>query len=605
MIPDEKIAEIRERADIVEIVSEYVTLKRAGTNFKGVCPFHADSDPSFNVNPSRHFFHCFGCSASGDVFNFVQRIEGIEFMDAARLLAGKYGVQLPEKPMTPEAKSKQDRAREEKERRRFILETATAFFESKLWSSEGRTAQTVLKERGISEETAKTFRLGYAPDGWQGLLDFLAKSRVSAREVEAVGLALPRKNGSGYYDRFRNRLVFTITDSHGHPIAFSARALPGEDTGAKYINSPETREYTKGKVLFGLHQARVSLSKLREAVLVEGNFDVVAMHEAGFHNVLAPLGTAFTDEQAALLRRRVDRVTIMFDGDRAGMAAAARAFPVLAKVGLAGYMAPLPAGEDPDSLIRDKGPQKMKDVLSRATGLLDQIIRMTADASDGSTQDVARRVTKLRPLINSVKDGMERDMYRQKVAAAFSVSPAIVFRYLRDEAGKRDGLSPAQRTKLTLAGYVDERELIGLLLDVPVLCDEAVTIGAVALIRTPQLKELAEQLVFNSHHHTSAASALVADSDHDAVANWFARRGMERLFENEETGKEALYEIKANMEKRSILNGSEIEEIKKQIQLAHSSGDDMMVLSLQRRKTELERMMHGAAGAFDNDNVRH
>ncbi|MBN2526154.1 MAG: DNA primase [Deltaproteobacteria bacterium] len=601
MIPDEKIAEIRERADLVEVVGEYVSLKRAGTNFKGVCPFHADSDPSFNVNPSRHFFHCFGCSASGDIFSFVQRIEGIEFMEAARRLAGKYGIQLPERPMSKEAKTQQERQREEKARRLYILETATSFFEKHLWSPTGKPARDVLQQRGIDDETARLFRMGFAPDGWQELLDHLHRARISPREVESVGLALPRKSGDGYYDRFRNRLVFTITDSQGHPIAFSARALPGDDTGAKYINSPETREYTKGKVLFGLHQARVALSKQRQAILVEGNFDVLSMYAAGFQHVLAPLGTAFTDDQATVLRRRVDRVTIMFDGDRAGMAAAVRAFPILAKVGLAGYMAPLPTGEDPDSLLREKGPKAIEVVLERACGLLDEIIKMTAAASDGSTQDISRRVTKLRPLINSVRDAMERDLYRQKVAAAFSVEPGIVFRYLRDE--KMNSVSEAPKVSFPIPGHSDERELIGLLLDLPELCDEAVQIGAVSLIRTPRLREIAEQLVFNSHHHSSAASALMQNAEQDPVANWLAKRGMEKLYENAEAGKEALHEVKAIMEKRSI--ETRIAEIKKQIQLAHASGDDMMVFSLQRRRTELEREMHGAGSAFDNNTVRH
>lgn len=601
MIPDEKIAEIRERADIVEIISEYVTLKRAGTNFKGVCPFHADSDPSFNVNPSRHFFHCFGCSVSGDVFSFLQRIEGIDFMEAAERLAGKFGIELPEKIMTTEAKTRQDLQREQKARRLFVLETATTFFESQLWSAQGSVAREAFGQRGVSDETAKQFRLGYAPDGWQGLLDHFAQNRISTQEAMDVGLALPRKNNSGFYDRFRNRLVFTITNSQGAPIAFSARALPGDDTGAKYINSPETKEYSKGKVLFGLHQARVAVSKSREAILVEGNFDVVAMHEAGFKNVLAPLGTAFTDEQAALLRRRVDRVIIMFDGDRAGMSAAARAFPILAAVGLAGYMAPLPQGEDPDSLLREKGPKKLEELKSRATGLLDEIIKMTASASDGSTQDIARRVTKLRPLINSVRDSMERDLYRQKVAAAFSVEPGIVFRYLRD--GKVNPEPAVEKVSKPLPGSSDERELIGLLLDLPVLCDEAVNVGALPLIRTPQLRDIADQLVFNCHHHSSATSTLMSGAEHDPVANWLAQRGLETVFDNEEIGKEALYEIKKIMEQRGFK--TQINEIRKQIQFAHSSGDDMMVLSLQRRRTELEKEMFAVGAAFDNDNIRH
>ncbi|MBN2804375.1 MAG: DNA primase, partial [Deltaproteobacteria bacterium] len=461
MFPDDKIAEIRERADIVEVISEYVSLKKAGINYKGVCPFHADSDPSFNVNPARYFYHCFGCGVSGDVFSFLQNIEGIDFMEAAKRLALKYGIQLPEKQMDSKQKALQDREKTEKQRRLYILEMATIFFEEQLQSQDAQVARDALQKRKISEKSVKDFRMGFAPDSWDKLLNHLKKNRVSENEALSLGLIKPRKSGDGFYDAFRNRLMFTITDSQGHPIAFSGRALCDDDN-AKYINSPETREYTKGKVLFGLYQARVEMSKQKEAVLVEGNFDVVAMHDAGFKNVVAPLGTAFTVEQASLLKRRVDKVTVMFDGDRAGIKAAFRAFPIIAGNGLAGYMVKLPEKEDPDSFLRNFGSETLEKSLSEAKGLLDEIIIMTASATDGSSQDISRRVKKLHPLINSLKDSMERDLYIQKTASAFRIDPSLVFKYLKEQPQKEvfkelnSGIAP-------LPGYADERELLGLL----------------------------------------------------------------------------------------------------------------------------------------------
>ncbi|MBW2279050.1 MAG: DNA primase [Deltaproteobacteria bacterium] len=442
MIPEAKIAEIRERADIAEVVGDYVTLKRAGVNLKGVCPFHADTDPSFNVNPDRQFFHCFGCGASGDVFSFLQRVEGLQFTETIERLAKRFGIELPQRPMDPAARSAEERARQAGRRRREILETAASFFEAQLLAPAARGARELLGERGIDEETAREFRLGYAPDSWQGLLDHLGTKRIAPRELEQVGLALPRKSGSGYYDRFRNRLVFTVTDPSGHPIAFSARALgDGEEAGAKYINSPETPEFTKGKVLYGLHQARVHLSKTREAVLVEGNFDVVSLARAGVGNVVAPLGTALTEDQTAILRRRVEQVTVMFDGDSAGRTAAARAFPVLARAGLAAYVAPLPQGEDPDSLVRRGGREAVEHLLDAKRGLLDEIIDSSAATCDGTAQNAARRIEKLGKFVGVVRSPMERDIYRQRVADAFGVEPRTVFRYMR--GGPREEREPS------------------------------------------------------------------------------------------------------------------------------------------------------------------
>jgi len=596
VIPDAKIAEIRERADIVEVVGDYVSLKRAGVNHKGVCPFHADSDPSFNVNPDRQFFHCFGCGASGDVITFLRRVEGLEFTESIERLAARYGVELPREEISPALRSAKDREREDSRRRRQVLELAAAFFESRLDSPAGDPARRMLEARGVDRETARRFRLGYAPDGWQELLDHLGQERVAAREAERVGLALERKSGGGFYDRFRHRLVFTITDPSGHPIGFSARALGDrEEEGAKYVNSPETAEFSKGKVLFGLNQARVALSKTREAVLVEGNFDVVSLARLGIDNVVAPLGTALTEEHVTLLRRRVDRVVVMFDGDAAGRAAAARSFPLLARAGLAAYTAPLPAGEDPDSLARSGGAGALAALIDGRRGLLDEIIEASAAAGDGSAQDAARRIAGLGSFVDAVLDQMERDMYRQRIADAFRIDPRTIFRYLRGGPGR---VAPdpemATGTGDGLPGRAEERELIGLLLDQPALCAEAEATGALSMMTTPALRRIADELVLRQRRKDSMISDMVSEQDKsDRTRVWLAARAMERLFVDPERAALALGEIRHRLARHHL--NQRIREIEQQLTLAHSSRDSQLAFELQRKKAEIQKELHGVA----------
>ncbi len=608
MIPEAKIAEIRERSDIVEVIGEYVTLKRAGVNHKGVCPFHADSDPSFNVNPARQFYHCFGCGVSGDIFKFLMTIEGLSFVESARRLAGRYGVELPKQEMTPAARTEQERAREALRRRRLILETAATFFEDNLWSPTGAQARELIKARGIDDEIARLYRLGYAPDSWQALLDHLREKRISATEVEAVGLALPRKGGSGYYDRFRNRLVFTITDPSGHPIAFSARVIGsgsgGDGRDPKYVNSPETREFVKGKILFGIHAARVDLSKTREAILVEGNFDVVSMAQAGFRNVVAPLGTAITNDHAVILRRRVDNVTVMFDGDVAGRKAAARAFPMLAKVGLAAYVAPLPEGEDPDSLFRKGGKEAIDSLLAVKKGLLDEIIRSSAAASDGSAQDAARRIGKLGPFVAAVQNHMERDVYRQLIADVFGVDSRVVFSHLRGGGGSTSGSQErgAGREETPIPGTTEERELIGLMLDLPGLCGEVEERGITTMIVTQRLQKIASDLILGYKRKEFDISEMLSGSGDDSAVTWFAARAIKPLFKEEETGREALKEIEQRMRGTFLKQG--VRELDQQIRLANAANDYHKVLELQRGRTEIEKEITDAHQAFDKDPIR-
>lgn len=599
LIPDTKISEIRERVDLAEIVSEYVTLHKAGANLKGVCPFHADSDPSFNVNPARRFFHCFGCGASGDVFGFVMRIEGIDFTETAIRLAARAGVTLPERAATAEARTREDRLREEQTHRFYVLEEAAKFFEESLFSDGGGVARQALADRGINEAVRARFRLGYAPDAWTALIDHLARKQISQQDIESVGLAVTRKTGSGYYDRFRNRLMFTITDPMGRPIGFSGRALSKEEAGqgAKYINSPETDEYKKGRVLYGLHQARVALSKHREAVLVEGNFDVVSLSQAGIENVVAPLGTALTEDQAMLLRRRVENVVIMFDGDDAGRKAAARAFPILARLSLASYSVPLPAGEDPDSLVRNAGPDNVRNRLAGKVGLFDQIIKDTAAASDGSIQDKARRIEKLKPFMDALASPLELDLYRKKISDVFGVAHGAVQKALggiaiaapkAQERGPVDG-----RT----FGRVAERELIGLLLDRPELLARAESKNLAGLITDSAFSAVLACMLEQFKKRESSTAALLDAAGEGPVRDWLAERALKCLYDKPEKAGLAFTEIAEQLAEKPI--AAEIRELDNRIRIASAEGDDMCVLELSRKKADLQRTSFNSVSKFD------
>ncbi|HSO36506.1 MAG TPA: DNA primase, partial [Labilithrix sp.] len=410
MISPETIALVRERTDIVAVITEGVSsLKRRGRSFVGLCPFHKEKSPSFHVNPDRGFFHCFGCKESGSAIDFLMKHEGYTFPEAVRALAERAGIPIEEERGTPQS-SEADRQRKAREDLYAVNALAATFFEQELRKNEHREyALEELARRGLVpgkdpkiDEVLQAFRIGYAPGAWDGLTTFLKAQGVSPVAAETVGLLVPRSSGSGYYDRFRHRLMFAVVDPQGRVVAFSGRALrelpaveprPGlvrlgpdaQDPDAhkppKYINSPESPIYTKGQMLFGIHQARHSIRQEELAVLVEGNFDVVSLHALGITNVVAPLGTAFTTDQAKLLKRSAPDIVFLFDGDAAGRKAARLSREAVRAAGLSARVADLPNGIDPDELARTKGKQAVVDLLASAKGLLEALIQMSLDES--------------------------------------------------------------------------------------------------------------------------------------------------------------------------------------------------------------------------------
>lgn len=362
-IPDELVEEVKSRNDIVSVVGQYVRLdKRSSANLFGLCPFHNEDTPSFSVSPSKQIFYCFGCHKGGNVITFIREIEKCTWPQALKILADRVGIQLPE----PDDAAYRERLDRNATLQKIYLEAARYYYHS-LQSPAGATARRYLKERAIADSTARKFGLGFAPDEWDGLLLHLRRQGLDDPQLISQSGLFKRGKSDGYYDLFRNRLMFPIFDAMGKIIAFGGRVL--DDSQPKYLNSPETPLYTKGRHLYGLNLAKSSSDK--RLVLVEGYMDTLAMHQAGIDNAVAALGTAMTEAQANLIRKYTDQVIVGFDADAAGQNAALRSLDILTSRGLKVAVLRVPDGKDPDEFIRKHGPERFKVLIDQALPLLD------------------------------------------------------------------------------------------------------------------------------------------------------------------------------------------------------------------------------------------
>jgi DNA primase len=514
MISKDTISLVRERTNLVEVISERVpTLKRRGRSYVGLCPFHQEKTPSFSVNPDRGHFHCFGCQERGDAFAFLIRMEGYTFIEAVRALAERAGIPIEEeRSAETEADRQAERAKREKEALYSALHIAATWFEEQLHKHPHRSfAIDELARRGLlpDNEAVKAFRVGYAPPEWDGLAAFLRKQGVSPAVGEAAGLIVPRSGGgaSGHYDRFRHRLMFAVMDPRGHVIAFSGRALaplPDDDAQRdpppKYINSPESPVYLKKSNLFGLWQARHAIRTEERAILVEGNFDVVSLHARGVSNVLAPLGTAFTEEQAVLLRRYAIDVTLLFDGDAAGRKASRAAEKPCEVAGLDAKVATLPERVDPDELVRTKGVEALRHVIGQARGLLEYLIDGELDETFNAAdlRERMARIERVVALLARTKDPVVRGML--KSYADYAASRLDLVRSAPDAFGslERKILASARAARVMTGprpsearvraksggrtGQAERKAIVEALLDFPVLLEDSEVLPAIGLL---------------------------------------------------------------------------------------------------------------------------
>ena len=496
-IPEDRIEEIRNRVNIVDLVSEYVTLKKAGRNHIGLCPFHREKTPSFTVNAEKQIYHCFGCGEGGNAFSFLMKVNNMTFPEAVRHLAGKLGVTLPSRELSAEERSHRD-LRESLIRANRI---AAVFYEKTLRSAAGSRCREYLETRGIRPAVVETFRLGYAPDGWRALRDHLQREKVSQRHAELAGLLVARPDGDGY-DRFRGRLMFPIEDINGSVIAFGGRIIG--DGEPKYLNSPESALYVKGRNLYGLSRAKNALRKDETLIIVEGYFDLLALWNAGLSNVVATLGTALTREQVDLIRRYTGSVAVTFDTDAGGKAALERSMSLFLERGLKAKAVVLPEGKDPDEFVSRHGRDAFLEEIRRARALVDYYI----DEVIGTTRTLDERRDAWKaalPFMAGIADPVERGQFMQRVAERLGVDEGLV----RREVGR---LGTAQRQPdppppiRHAAGPLDavELSLVRMMIESPARVRDVDRENILACFTSEPLKSLGESIV-ESHRRGQPA----------------------------------------------------------------------------------------------------
>lgn len=414
-IPDSAIDEIQRRLDIAEVIGRAMPLKRAGRYFKANCPFHKEKTPSFIVNPEKQIFHCFGCGVGGNVFSFLMQHDRLTFPEVVRQCAEQLGIAIEQEASAlPKTNNEEYYP---------LMDKACRYFERTLHASAASKAHAYIISRGILEEACKAFRLGFAQEGWDHLRTAAQATGVSVQQLEKVGLLIPGK--SGHYDRFRYRVMFPIIDARGRVIGFGGRSLDGQEP--KYLNSPETALYSKGRHLYGLFQAKESIVAKKCAVLVEGYFDCVVLASAGIGNVISPLGTALTVEQARLLRRYADRVILAFDADAAGEQATLRGIDVLVELGFQVSVAQLPQGVDPDEYAQQHGAAAFEGLLSQSLSLFDFLLTTALQRNPGNrVEEVVKAAQFVLPVIIKVPDAILRREYIRQLADRLRLDEAAM-----------------------------------------------------------------------------------------------------------------------------------------------------------------------------------
>jgi DNA primase len=582
------ITEVKQRLDIVELVSEYVTLQKAGRNFKGLCPLHSEKHPSFFVFPEQQTWHCFGaCGTGGDIFSFIMKKEGIDFGQALRLLAQRGGITLS--PLEAPAKAED----EEKERLFQINEAATEYYHHLLLSTKaGEAARSYLERRKVMPETIREFRLGFSPDTWETIKNYLLNKGYKEKELAEAGLIIEKEEG-GSYDRFRNRLMFPICDIQGRVTGFGARAL--DDSLPKYINSPQTSIFDKSSILYGVDKAKSAIRKKNLVIIAEGYTDVLTAHQHGWQNVVGSMGTSLTEKQVGGIKRLTNNITLALDADLAGEEATLRGKAILAYSNAEAKVILLPSGKDPDEVIRED-PTLWQKLVEQAMPILDFAFQSTISKVDiNKAGDKSLAVQRLLPSIYEIRDPIQQSHYVKKLARELKIEESAIKAALRE--------SKTGRKKPQLSKPPDQSRLAHQLVSSPIEED-----CLALLLQYPEIRPLARELspehfestenreVFIKWQHSSDISDLEGKLDtsllehlyylvnkifppaireseqtrHSVLADYILRL-KEKLFRKLETEKEATLEIErekggisselSKLEEQGINSGQQLQEV--------------------------------------------
>ncbi len=596
-IPEDKITEIRNTCSIVDIIGESVVLKKAGQNFVGLCPFHAEKTPSFTVSPHKQMFYCFGCGAGGNVFSFLMKHQGLSFPEAVKQLAERYGIELPRREMSPEQKKRLS----ERDQMFRLNRLALDFYCHVLSKDEiGGIARDYLKKRGFSADTATAFNLGYAPPGWDHLMGYLKHKRVPVPLAERVGLVVRRQSGSGHYDRFRERIVFPICDSGGRVIAFGGRVL--NDDLPKYLNSPESEIYSKSRSLYGLDVARHHCRRSEEVYIVEGYFDVIALHQHGIRETVATLGTSLTREHVHAVQGLIGdkgRAYLVFDSDEAGIKAARRSVALFEKGFVDARVLVLPPGHDPDSFVFRHGAGKLRQLAAASRGLMSFLIDSSVNRHGQSMEGRIRVLDEVAGSLAALDDPGRRSVYIKYLAETVDIDEGAVREKIAsvtvrkaspssERFGSGEARMPEHRqTRLDERhGSRVEHKIVAMMLEYPEILPVIQEKRVIDYIEDPLLKGIAMEAIGEN------VDGLTGDFDESAKLRTIARL---RVVEEKWEYRRCLDIISQLLTPRMRDRAAELDRKIKAAEKAQDQERLMQLLRERKQLTDMKQQMLTAA----------
>jgi DNA primase len=517
--PQELIDQIRDANDIVDLITEYVPLKKRGKNYVGLCPFHTEKDPSFNVIPTKQIFYCFGCQEGGNVIHFLMKHEKLGFVEAVKLLAKRANIPLPKRTVDRQKTQALDKLY-------YANEAANEYFRKSFYREEpGKKARQYLNKREFDPEIIKQFSLGYAPDDWEGFIGFAKTKDMEMEVLNQAGLVVPRSESSGFYDRFRNRIIFPIFNLSGKVVGFGGRVLDEKDE-PKYLNSPETPIYQKGKILYGLNFSKDEIRKKGNAVLVEGYVDLLSLYQAGIKNVVASSGTAFTPDQARLLSRYAEKIYLLFDADMAGQSATFRSVDLLFSEGVEVFVVSLPKGEDPDSFVKKFGAEEVAKKIEQAQTFIDfKRNSLPKDFEELSLKEQEKVIFDLAETAKKITDDVRRNLFVKKIGQAFKIDETPIFKMMGKRTAK--GTFTPKKETSTFPVTVQEKIEMGIL---RILMEDEklmkLTEGKLELddFSTPEHKEIFQLLRLSSGKSVRISLSALLDKTKNEGTNQILSR---------------------------------------------------------------------------------
>jgi len=541
-IPEEKISEILNTSDIVDIISQNVILKKSGNNFFGLCPFHSEKTPSFSVNTNKQIYYCFGCGAGGDALNFLKRYHGITFPEAAKMLARKYNITIETRELDP-AKKRQLQFKENLFR---LNKTTMEYFDTALKNStHGKTANKYLTQRKISNDTINEFHLGFAPDSWDSIVKQFKQKRISKNIATQSGLILERKQNNGFYDRFRNRIMFPIFDINMQVAGFGGRVM--DDAMPKYMNSPETPVYNKSRILYGLHAAKQFCRQKGFVYIVEGYFDFLSLYQHGIKNCVASLGTALTHEHVRILKGYASKMILVFDSDTAGINAAKRSIKIFMKEGVDISILVLPEDNDPDSYVMEHGQEAFNALALKAKTIMQFLLQVSMDTHGLTVEGRIKILNDMKSYIIGIQDSALRSLHVKELAETLSIDEDAVLekireQYLQSHQNKSKLFSvDDSNNNVKLESDRREEQMISMMLNFPEIIDDISNTGVLEYFYSEKLKLVGKKIISMSPDTKAFITNVMAKMENNEDQKLIASLSMDDSFtEQEDIQKTAL-----------------------------------------------------------------